>query len=136
MSNEPSSEDSQARFKELASGFQAKLPPKVAQMLPFKIYIQELRGRKASYDDIRLLLEDMGIIVSLNTVCRFCRNVIGEKAGGPYKVRAPKQPSSKTTPVQPPLESIQATLQERRERYTGPWSRSKPGPRITDSKNL
>ena len=136
MSDEPSSEDRQARFKELASGYQAKWPPKVALMLPFKIYIQELRGRKASYDDIRLLLEDVGIVVSLNTVYRFCRNVIGEKAGGPYKTRAPRLPSSKITPVQRPPESIQETLQEHRERYPGPWSRRKPGPRITDSKNL
>jgi hypothetical protein len=41
------------------------LPPKLAQLLPFKKQIQELRARKAAYDDIRLLLAEVNITVSL-----------------------------------------------------------------------
>jgi hypothetical protein len=90
MSDKSSSEDSQVRFKELASSYQPKLPPKLAQMLPHKKQIQELRDRKAAYDDIRLLLADVNIAVSLDTVYRFCRDVIGEKSARPFKARTPR----------------------------------------------
>jgi hypothetical protein len=136
MSDKTSSEDSQVRFKELASGYQPKLPPKLAQMLPHKKQIQELRAREAAYDDIRLLLQDVNIIVSLDTIYRFCRDVIGEKSDHPYKARTPKHPPSKVSPVLPSPENIQTTLREQRERFPGPWSRRKRGPRIADSKNL
>jgi hypothetical protein len=131
MSDKTSSEDTQVRFKELANGYQPKLPLKLAQMLPFKKEIQELRARKAAYDDIRLLLQDANITVSLDTVYRFCRNVIGEKSDRLYKARAPKHSPSKVLPVQPSPESIQTTLREQRERFPGPWSRRKRGPRIS-----
>ena len=136
MSDKSSSEDTQIRFKELASDYQPKLPPKLAQMLPHKKQIQELRERKAAYDDIRLLLRNVNIIVSIDTVYRFCRDVIGQKPIHPYKARAPKHPSSTVSPVQSSPESIQATLREHRERIPGPWSRRKRGPRIANSKNL
>jgi hypothetical protein len=136
MSDKSSSEDSQVRFKELASSYQPKLPPKLAQMLPHKKQIQELRDRKAAYDDIRLLLADVNITVSLDTVYRFCREVIGEKSARPFKARTPRYSPSKVLPVQPSPESIQTTLRQQRERFPGPWSRRKRGPRIADSKNL
>jgi hypothetical protein len=136
MSDKTSFEETQISFKELASGYQSKLPPKLAQMLPHKKQIQELRERKAAYDDIRLLLRNVNIIVSLDTVFRFCRDVLGQKPIRPYKARAPKHPSSKVSPVLPSPESIQATLGEQRQRFPGPWSRRKRGPRIANSKNL
>jgi len=136
MSDKSPSEDTQIRFKELASGYQPKLPPKLAQMLPHKKQIQELRERKAAYDDIRLLLRNVNIIVSLDTIYRFCRDVLGQKSNRPYKARAPKHPSSKVLPVLPSPENIQTTLREQRERFPGPWSRRKRGPRIANSKNL
>lgn len=135
MSDNAASADDKNRFEQLTNGYRPKLPPKLAQLLPFKKQIQELRSRNASYDDIRLLLEDVKIVVSLDTVYRFCRDMIHEKPKRPYKPRAPKQPSSKAAPP-PPSESIQTALQERRERFPGPWSRRKRGPRIADSKNL
>jgi hypothetical protein len=136
MSDKSPSEDTQIRFKELASGYQPKLPPKLAQMLPHKKQIQELRERKAAYDDIRLLLRNVNIIVSLDTIYRFCRDVLGQKPIRPYKARAPKHPSSEISPVLPSPESVQTTLREHRERFPGPWSRRKRGPRIANSKNL
>lgn len=128
--------DTKTRFDELANGYQPKSPPKQAQLLPFKTQIQELRKREAAYDDIRLLLEDVGVSVSLNTVYRFCRDVIGEKSNRPRKARSPKHPTSINSPVQPPPVGIQTALRENRERFTGPWMRRKRGPRIADSKNL
>jgi len=136
MSGQNPAEDTKMRFKELASGYQPKLPPKFAQLIPLKKEIQELRARKAAYDDIRLLLQDANIVVSLDTVYRFCRDVLGEKSGRPYKARAPKQPPDEVAPVLPSPETIQTTLRDQRERFPGPWSRRKRGPRIADSRNL
>ena len=88
---------------------------------------------RASHDDIRILLEDVNIVVSTDTVHRFCRKVIGQKIIRPYKPRPRKHPASKILPVLPSPQKIEAPL---RARIPGPWSRRKPGPRIADSKNL
>ena len=137
MSDSSPSEDSQVRFKELANGYQPKLPRKLAMLLPFKSQIEKLLERKASYDDIRLLLEDVKITVSKDTVHRFCRQVIGRKAVRQRNAGAKEILPLKISPVQPPPpESIQASLREQRKLIPGPWSRRKPGPRIADSKNL
>ena len=137
MSDNSPSEEARARFKKLANGYQPKLPRKFALLLPFKAQIAGLLARQASYDDIRILLEDVKVTVSKDTVHRFCRQVIGQKP-----VRQRDNPGVKEitpfkiAPVQPLPQSIQATLREQRERIPGPWSRRKPGPRIADSKNL
>lgn len=118
-----------------------KLSPKNALLLPYKSEIGELRARNAAYDDIRLILAEENIIVSLNTLYRFCRDVLGEKTNKPKKPRAAKVSAPTVQPVLPPPTSppasIQAALQEqRRERLPGLWGRRKRGPRIADSKNL
>jgi len=136
MNDSSPSEDSQVRFKELANGYQPKLPRKLALLLPFKNQIEKLLERKASYDDIRLLLEDVKVTVSKDTVHRFCRQVIGQKAVRKRNAGAKEITSLKISPVQPPPESIQSSLREQRKLIPGPWSRRKPGPRIADSKNL
>jgi hypothetical protein len=136
MGDNSSSENTQARFKELANGYKTRLPRKLALLLPFKSQIEELLARQASYDDIRLLLEDVKVVVSKDTVHRFCRRVIGQKPVRHRSAGAKEISQSRILPVQPPPESIQTTLREHRERYAGPWSRRKRGPRIADSKNL
>lgn len=136
MSDNAASEDNKDRFEQLANGYQPKLPPKLAQLLPFKKQIQELRSRKASYDDIRLLLEDVNVKVSLDTIYRFCRDMLREQRNRPYKPRALKRPSPKVESTSPPSANIQTALQEQRARFPGPWARRKRGPRIADSKNL
>jgi hypothetical protein len=137
MSDNSPSDDSQVRFKELTNGYQPKLPRKLALLLPFKNQIEKLLERKASYDDIRLLLEDVKVTVSKDTVHRFCRQVIGQKAVRQRNAGAKAILPLKISPVQqPPPESIQASLREQRKLIPGPWSRRKPGPRIADSKNL
>ena len=136
MSDNSPSEEARARFKELASGYQPKLPRKFALLLPFKTQIAGLLARQASYDDIRILLEDVKVTVSKDTVHRFCRQVIGQKAVRQRTASAKEILPLKISPVQPPPEIIQTTLREQRERIPGPWSRRKRGPRIADSKNL
>src|ERR1017187_7943581 len=79
MGDNSSSEEAHARFKELANGYRPKLPRKLALLLPFKTQIEGLLAKQASYDDIRILLEDAKVIVSKDTVHRFCRQVIGQK---------------------------------------------------------
>ena len=141
MSDNGPSEEARARFKELANGYQPKLPRKFALLLPFKAQIAGLLARQASYDDIRLLLEDVKVVVSKDTVHRFCRQVIGQKpvrqrVGGTKEISQPKILPVQVQPVQPTSENIQTALREQRERFPGPWSRRKRGPRIADSKNL
>ena len=137
MSDNSSSEEAHARFKKLASGFKPKLPRKLALLLPHKTQIEELLAMRASYDDIRILLEDADIEVSKDTVYRFCRKVIGRKPVRQRNADAKEITPFKISPVQqPPSESIQTSLREQRKLIPGPWSRRKPGPRIADSKNL
>ena len=62
MSDKSSSEEAQARFKQLASGFQPKLPRKLALLLPHKTQIEELLAMRASYDDIRILLKTQPLL--------------------------------------------------------------------------
>lgn len=136
MSETQSSEDIKTRLKGQLKGY-PKLPKQQALLFPFKNEIEELRARNAAYDDIRLILEQENIVVSLNTLYRFCRDVLGEKKDTPAKSHLPK-----STPVQPvpqSTDSIQTALREqmdRRERIPGLLSRRKRGPRIADSKNL
>jgi hypothetical protein len=134
MGDNSSSEEAHARFKELASGYQPKLPSKFALLLPFKTEIEGLLAMRASYDDIRILLEDVKVTVSKDTVHRFCRKVIGQKPVRQHNTGMKEPP--KISPVLSSPESIQAALREQRERIPGPWSRHKRGPRIADSKNL
>jgi hypothetical protein len=136
MSDNQSSEDIQARLKKFASGYQPKLPRKFALLLPFKSQIKMLLVKKATYDDIRMILADVKIVVSKDTVHRFCRKVIGQKPVRQRNVGTKKISPFKISSAQPLPENIRATLQEQRERYSGPWSRRKRGPRIADSKNL
>jgi hypothetical protein len=144
MNDDRPTEDSQTRFEELASGYQRKLSRKFALLLPFKTHIEGLLARRASYDDIRLLLEDAKVVVSKNTLYRFCHQVIGKKTvrqGNRIAkvISQPNIPPTKVQPVQPPAESVGVALREQpepRERYAGPWSKRKRGPRIADSKNL
>jgi hypothetical protein len=140
MNEQKPFEEIKIRLKGRANAYQSKLSPKNSLLLPFKAEIKALRARNAAYDDIRLILAEENIIVSLNTLYRFCRDVLGEKSDGPPKSRAPKNSPPKISPMpSPPAEahtSIQAALQERRERLPGLWGRRKRGPRIADSKNL
>jgi hypothetical protein len=136
MSDNDPSQDAHARFKELVSNFKPKLSRKFALLMPFKEQIEELVKRRAAHDDIRLILTKVKIVVSNDTVHRFCRQVIGQKVIRPYKPRPRKHSPAKVLPVQSSPEKIETKPLEQRERYPGPWSRRKPGPRIADSKNL
>jgi hypothetical protein len=139
MSDHSSSVPDPDRFGGLVNNFPPKLSRKFKLLLPHKDHIAGLLAKRASYDDIRVLLKEASIVVSKNTVYRFCRAVIGQKQArqpGTEKKEIPKTVPVLPSPTNQPV-SIQAALQEqRRERLPGLWGRRKRGPRIADSKNL
>jgi len=140
MSEQNPSDEVMSRLTSRAKMFKRQPPPKLAALLPFKALIKELRARNAAYDDIRLILAEEKIMVTLDAIYRFCRDVLGETPNQPHKARSPKHSPMTVQPVLPPpasvQPSIQAALQERRERLPGLWGRRKRGPHIADSKNL
>ena len=127
-------EDAGIRLKALVEDFKPKAR-RFGRLLPFKTEIQELRKRHAAFDDIRLILQDAGVTVSIDTIYRFCHDILGEKPRRAYKSRVRKTPQLKVAPILSSPESIEAAFRERRERIPGPW-RKKRGPRIADPKNL
>jgi hypothetical protein len=145
MSDTPDSVPHTDAFEELAGDYPPKLSRKFRLLLPLKAHIEGLLAKRASYDDIRILLAKANVTVSKNTIYRFCREVIGQK-----QVRQPQNhkgesqpiPPVRTLPSAPPTNdarTIEAALQEQRsqrERLPGLWGRRKRGPRIADSKNL
>ena len=133
MSHQNQSEAIQARLQKIADNFKPKQPRKFALLMPVKAPIKILLAKKATYEDIRLILAEENIIVSRDTIHRFCRQIIGQK---PVRQRKTTTKSSKITPIPSSPSNIKAALQEQRERLPGVWGRRKRGPRITDSKNL
>ena len=139
MSEQNPPDEVKQRLAKVASGYAPKLSPRQTFLFPFKTQIRELRARQAAYDDIRLILAKEKIMVSLNTLYRFCRDVIGEKSACPYKTRTKKNPSAKVSPALPLAEKTGVALPqqpEAHERYDGPWSKKKNVPRIANPKNL
>ena len=141
MNENNQSENAKNRFEKLASDYKKKLPKKFELLLPFKDYIENLLIKRASLRDIRLLLQDVNVSVSKDTLHRFCRIMIRKKAVHQHKSETKENSLSKILPIdaqpaQSQPENIEAALRERRERFPGPWSRRKRGPRIADSKNL
>ncbi len=136
------SDETKAHFAELARKYERKLPRKFAEMIPFKEWIQELRAKGASCDDIRTLLADVNVKVANDTVHRFCRDIIGNSRRRERKKShstATPQPGNGHSPhLQEGAESgsVSDELGERRRQVRGPWTPRKRGPRIADSKNL
>ena len=134
-------EQSKARLRMKIKQY-PKLSKSNALLFPYRNEIRALRSRNAAYDDIRLILTQEGVVVSLNTIYRFCRDVLGESISTETKQRSPKRqtPANTSPAIQQPAPvapvSIQSLLQERREGLPGVWGRRKRGPRIADSKNL
>jgi hypothetical protein len=140
MSEQPR-EQSKARLRAKIKQY-PKLTKSNTLLFPYRNEIRALRSRNAAYDDIRLILAQEHVVVSLNTIYRFCRDVLGEAVANEPKKRSPKhQGTPNPSPaIQQPAPvatvSIQSALQERREGLPGVWGRRKRGPRIADSKNL
>lgn len=145
MSEICNSENAETRFSEIAAHYRPKLPRKLALLEPLRDRILELRSKHASYDTVRILLAEANIVVSTDTVYRFCRDVIGK----PARSRRPKKkgeipespqerPSSSQVSGAPDRTAVSVVehLAAQRQQNNGPWKPRKRGPRIADSKNL
>ena len=139
--NEQPREQSKARLRAKIKQY-PKLTKSNAVLLPYRNEIRALRSRNAAYDDIRLILAQENVVVSLNTLYRFCRDLLGEGVAIEPKSRSPKgqAPPNPSPAIQQPAPvapaNVQSALQERRDGLPGVWGRRKRGPRIADSKNL
>lgn len=144
MTSDSTTKKIENQFSELAEHYEPKLPRKLALLLPFKAHIEELRTKRASYDAIRILLAEVNIVVSNDTVHRFCRNVIGQRPSRHRNGHSPEprnQSKSISSDAPKPRQelpdnSIGKQLAEQREQSAAPWTPRKRGPRIADSKNL
>ncbi|MGD0059310.1 MAG: hypothetical protein ABSD58_07820 [Verrucomicrobiia bacterium] len=67
----------QNQFATAVRNFTPKLSAKFQKLLPFKDGIAELRRKGASYETITNILRDTNVVVSHDTVTRFCREVLG-----------------------------------------------------------
>ena len=67
----------QSQFATAVRNFTPKLSAKFQTLLPFKNGIAELRRKGASYETIAdIILRDTNVVVSHDTVMRFCREVL------------------------------------------------------------
>jgi hypothetical protein len=135
MNKFDSNDGARLRLAERAELFQPNISRKVALLIPFKAQIRKLRGRKASYDFIRLILMEEKINVSLSTLYRFCRDMLREKSCSTARSRKPES-NDQARQNLPRTAEIVRTSHYQRENYPGPWSRTKRGPRIANSKTL
>ena len=141
MTKTNSTETDQVSFEQLANSFHTKLSPKFALLWPHRNHIEGLLAKRASYNDIRLLLHDAKIVVSKNTLYRFCHRVLGKtsvrQSNASIKSATPTTPIIVQTSIaKPPGENVGVPLRDPNERYDGPWSKKKNGPRIANPKNF
>jgi hypothetical protein len=66
----------QNRFAIAVRDFTPKPSAKFQKLLPFKDGIAELRRKGASYETIADILRNTNVVVSHDTVTRFCREVL------------------------------------------------------------
>ena len=67
----------QNKFATAVRDFTPKLSAKFQKLLPFKDGIAELRRKGASYEAIADILRNTNVVVSHDTVTRFCRQILG-----------------------------------------------------------
>jgi hypothetical protein len=142
--NDARNAESKARLAAAIETFTPRRPIRYAALWPYKDEIETLRSKKASCRVIRDLLQQANVRVSLDTVARFCREVVEGKPGRPTKtgnsVRKPRraasdQTSDGETDLSP---QVLRLIAEQREDASKPEpeASSRRGPRIADPKNV
>jgi hypothetical protein len=74
--NRIDTELAQNQFATAVRNFTPKPSAKFQKLLPFKNGITELRRKGASYETIADILRNINVVVSHDTVTRFCREVL------------------------------------------------------------
>jgi hypothetical protein len=76
---------SQRLMEETAANYAPRCPPKYEVLMQFQESIATLRRKGASYRTITDILHTVNVSVSLDTVARFCREVVEQRQ--PRKTR-------------------------------------------------
>src|SRR5664279_6357649 len=77
MNDATVAELAQNQFATAVRNFTPKLSAKFQKLLPFKDGIAELRRKGASYETIADILRNTNVVVSHDTVTRFCHEALG-----------------------------------------------------------
>jgi hypothetical protein len=133
---------SQRVIEEAAANYVPHCPPKYEMLMQFQESIATLRRKGASYRTITEILHTVNVSVSLDTVARFCREVVEQrqprKARRRSFVRPPSERITQTTrgdhgPNSPNENGARDAITDRSTKE--PPVRTK-GPRIADPTNL
>ena len=142
MSHGHDAQESQNRVAEAAANYAPRCPPKYDELMQFKESLATLRRKGASYRTIMDILHTVKVSVSLDTVARFCREVIEQRQPRKTKRRitvramsdpATEPPSSAPPPVCPTGSGQREATNEAPAEV--PLVRTK-GPRIADPANV
>ena len=133
MVNEPSMNPNEQRqtFDALIRQHLPLRPAKLRMLMELRESIAEARKKGASYEVIRSYLCKTAVLVSADTVARFCHQVLAEPQGQRSKGKR-KTPSPHAT-------GTSATDLLKQKRSTAPPSaryQAPTGPRIVDPKSL
>ena len=142
MSHGHDAQESQNRVAEAAANYAPRCPPKYDELMQFRESIATLRRKGASYRTIMDILHTVKVSVSLDTVARFCREVIEQRQPRKIKRRPSVRPMSVPAtepprPAHPPVSQTGTGHREAPKPATPeePSVRSK-GPRIADPANV
>ena len=133
---------SQKVIEQAAANYTPRCPPKYEVLMQFQESIATLRRKGASYRTITDILHTVNVSVSLDTVARFCREVVEQRQPRKTRrrsfVRPPSERITQATrgdhgPNNPNENGARDTITDRPTKE--PPVRTK-GPRIADPTNL
>ena len=83
-----------ARIEHILGNFRPKRKPAFEALQPWKILIQGLRGKGASYDDVADILKQEGVQTCDTTVREFCRKVLTESQSRKSRRQGKRSPET------------------------------------------
>lgn len=142
MNDSHDEQERQKRLAEAAANFTPACPPKYEALMPFRESIATLRRKGASYRAITDILHTVRVSVSLDTVARFCREMVEQRQ--PRKTRRrpvvrPPLPSASDAPSGPSPAALPNGAGTAHASDAAPVSEppaKSKGPRIADPRNV
>ncbi len=133
---------SQIVMEEAAAKYAPRCPPKYEVLMQFQESIATLRRKGASYRTITDILHTVNVSVSLDTVARFCREVVEQRQPRKTKrrpfVRPPFERTAQPTRIAhvPVSQSGNGTGSHTTEASSKESTVRMKGPRIADPANV
>lgn len=133
---------SQKVMEEAAANYAPRCPAKYEVLMQFQESIATLRRKGASYRTITDILHTVNVSVSLDTVARFCREVVEQRQPRKTKrrpfVRPPSERTAQPTRIDhaPVIRSGNGTGNNNTEASTKEPTVKMKGPRIADPANV